>query len=61
MKLNNQQRKVFNYFNGNEDLNVISKIALYLKGHSEHSSALQQDVNIVTDKDAKTSDEISPS
>ena len=60
MSIFDQQRKVYNYFHGSEDLNVVSQVDLFLQGHRDYASALRRDVAIVTDTETQVSNGMSP-
>jgi len=47
-----QENKIFNYFHGNLEQNHISQVDLLLKGYGEYFRLFDEEVNIVTDKDA---------
>jgi len=47
-----QEHKIFNYFHGNLEQNHISQVDLLLKGYGEYSRLFDEEVKIVTDKDA---------
>ena len=52
-------KKGYNYFHGNEDLNIISQINLLVNGHGDYARIYDTEVNVVTDHNTASIDNLS--
>ena len=52
-------RRGHNLFHGNQDLNILSQVNLVVNGHGDYARIYDTEVNVVTDRNTASIDNLS--